>query len=180
VFLSETRQKAERVRRLRSRLGLRGFLGVDSDGLSGGLALFWCDQLHVEVQSSCERYIDVHVRITENDPLWRLTCVYGEPRIENRHNMWSLLQNLKKESDLPWCVLGDFNEAMWSFEHFSFSQRSESQMLAFRDTLEICGLVDLGFNGLPYTYDNKRKGRQNVRVRLDRVVADNQWRNIFF
>lgn len=33
--------------------------------------------------------------------------------------------------DLPWCVLGDFNEAMWSFEHFSTSQRSEGQMLAF-------------------------------------------------
>jgi hypothetical protein len=93
--------------------------------------------------------------------------------------MWTLLQNLKNESDLPWCVLGDFNGAMWSFEHFSVAKRAEAQMLAFRDTLEMCGIVDLGFCGLPYTYDNKRKGRGNVRVRLDRVVADNQWRNIF-
>jgi hypothetical protein len=52
-------------------------------------------------------------------------------------------------------------------------------MLAFRDTLEMCGLVDLGFSGLPFTFDNKRKGRHNVRVRLDRAVADNQWRNMF-
>jgi hypothetical protein len=76
-------------------------------------------------------------------------------------------------------VLGDFNEAMWQFEHFSVSPRPEPQMLAFRDTLEVCGLVDLGFSGLPYTFDNKRKGRRNVRVRLDRAVADNSWRNIF-
>jgi hypothetical protein len=94
--------------------------------------------------------------------------------------MWSLLRSLKNESDLPWCVIGDFNEAMWSFEHFSVTPRPESQMLAFRDTLETCGLVDLGFTGLPFTYDNKRKGRRNVRVRLDRAVADNRWRNIFF
>lgn len=40
VFLSETRQKIERIRRLRSRLGLKGFVGCNSDGLSGGLALF--------------------------------------------------------------------------------------------------------------------------------------------
>jgi hypothetical protein len=93
--------------------------------------------------------------------------------------MWSLICNLKTQSDLPWCVLGDFNEAMWSFEHFSATQRPKPQMLAFRDMLETCELVDLGFFGLPYTYDNKRRGRGNVKVRLDRVVADNQWRNLF-
>jgi hypothetical protein len=68
VFLCETRQKAERVRCLRGRLGLRGFTGVDSDGLSGGLALFWSDQIHVEDQSSCERFVDVHVRIADDQP----------------------------------------------------------------------------------------------------------------
>uniref|UniRef100_A0ACD5ZTU9 Uncharacterized protein n=1 Tax=Avena sativa TaxID=4498 RepID=A0ACD5ZTU9_AVESA len=70
VFLCETRLKAEKVRRLRGRLGLRGFAGVDSDGLCGGLALFWNDQLIVEVQSMCERFIDVHVRLSENEPQW--------------------------------------------------------------------------------------------------------------
>jgi hypothetical protein len=90
-----------------------------------------------------------------------------------------MLRNLKNESDLPWCVMGDFNEAMWSFEHFSVTPRPEAQMLAFRETLEVCGLVDIGFSGLPFTFDNRRKGRRNVRVRLDRVVADNAWRNTF-
>jgi hypothetical protein len=175
VFLCETRQKAEKVKRLRGRLGLRGFTGVDSDGLSGGLALFWCDQIKVEVQSQSERFIDVHVQLSDNEPAWRLTCVYGEPRAENRHNMWSIMRNLKT----PWCVMGDFNEAMWPFEHFSATKRFETHMLAFRDMLETCELVDLGFSGLPYTYDNKRRGRANVKVRLDRVVADNRWRNLF-
>jgi endonuclease/exonuclease/phosphatase family metal-dependent hydrolase len=175
VFLCETRQKAEKVKRLRGRLGLRGFTGVDSDGLSGGLALFWCDQIKVEVQSQSERFIDVHVQLSDNEPAWRLTCVYGEPRAENRHNMWSIMRNLKT----PWCVMGDFNEAMWPFEYFSATKRFETHMLAFRDMLETCELVDLGFSGLPYTYDNKRRGRANVKVRLDRVVADNRWRNLF-
>uniref|UniRef100_A0A452ZIL0 Endonuclease/exonuclease/phosphatase domain-containing protein n=1 Tax=Aegilops tauschii subsp. strangulata TaxID=200361 RepID=A0A452ZIL0_AEGTS len=52
-------------------------------------------------------------------------------------------------------------------------------MVPFRDTLEICGLVDLGFSGVPFTYDNKRSGSVNVRVRLDRAVATNAWRNLF-
>lgn len=152
---------------------------MDSDGLSGGLGLFWNDQLHVEIKDANERYIDAYVRLSDNAPLWRLTCVYGEPRSENRHHMWSLMQKLKTQSELPWCVLGDFNEALWSFEHFSASQRSESQMLAFRDTLELCELIDLGFSGLPFTCDNKRRGRRDVKVRLDRAAADNKWRDIF-
>uniref|UniRef100_A0A453S201 Endonuclease/exonuclease/phosphatase domain-containing protein n=2 Tax=Aegilops tauschii subsp. strangulata TaxID=200361 RepID=A0A453S201_AEGTS len=52
-------------------------------------------------------------------------------------------------------------------------------MVAFRDTLEVCELVDLGFTGLPFTYDNKRGRSANVKVRLDQAVATNGWRNLF-
>jgi hypothetical protein len=99
--------------------------------------------------------------------------------VDQRHLMWAKIQELKSRSALPWCLMGDFNEAMWSFEHLSATPRPEGQMLAFRDTLEVCELVDLGLSGYAYTYDNRRKGRANVQVRLDRAVADNSWRNIF-
>ena len=52
-------------------------------------------------------------------------------------------------------------------------------MLAFRDTLEVCELVDLGFSGVPFTYDNKHSSNGNVRGRLDQAVACNAWRNLF-
>lgn len=52
-------------------------------------------------------------------------------------------------------------------------------MQAFRDVLQTCQLVDLGFSGVPHTYDNKRQGSANVKVRLDRALADESWRDIF-
>ena len=52
-------------------------------------------------------------------------------------------------------------------------------MLDFRDVPKVCGLGDLGFAGLSYTFDNRRGGRANIKVRLDRVVANNPWRDIF-
>lgn len=113
VFLSETRQKVDRIRRLRNRLGLRGFAGVDSDGMSGGLALYWHELVYVEIKSMCERYIDAYIRMSPNEPMWHATFVYGEPRVENRHNMWSLLNQLRISSNLPWLLIGDFNEALW-------------------------------------------------------------------
>ena len=68
---------------------------------------------------------------------------------------------------------------MWDFEHLSATPRAAAQMLAFHDVLETCELVDLGFSGVPFTYDNRRSGMGNVRVRLDRAVATSAWRNMF-
>ena len=116
------------------------------------------------------------MRVTNDAQQWRITLVYGEPRVENRHLMWEKLQNLKNVSELPWLVVGDFNEALWDFEHLSATPRPESQMVAFRDTFESFELVDLGFSRLPFTYDNRRGGRANVQVQLDHAVATNAWR----
>lgn len=52
-------------------------------------------------------------------------------------------------------------------------------MIAFRDALTVCELVDLGFSGVPYTYDNGQLGNKNVRVRLDRACADEKWQDLF-
>jgi hypothetical protein len=76
-------------------------------------------------------------------------------------------------------MIGDFNEVMWSFEHFSQRIRPTKQMLDFREVLSFCDLHDLGFSALPWTYDNKQAGDRGVRIRLDRVVASPSWTNWF-
>ena len=167
VFLCETRKSKNKRKRYRARLGFRGFDALDSVDLSGGLALYWHESLCLDVKTINERYIDAYVTSVAGELPWRLTCVYGEPRMEDRHCMWSSLRALHQQVNMPWVAVGDFNEAMWSFEHFSATPRSTGQMIDFHDVLEVCGLGDLGFAGLSYTYDNRRAGRANVKVRLD-------------
>ena len=57
--------------------------------------------------------------------------------------------------------------------------RPAGQIAAFREVVQDCELHDLGFKGAPFTYDNKRNAVNTVRVRLDRAVATNEWRNLF-
>ena len=52
-------------------------------------------------------------------------------------------------------------------------------MSAFRDCLLTCELEDLGFCGVPYTYNNGQDGSRNVPVCLDRACADEAWHDIF-
>lgn len=41
------------------------------------------------------------------------------------------------------------------------------------------GFMDLGFIGLPYTWDNRQQGNDNVKVRLDRGLASSAFLEMF-
>jgi hypothetical protein len=52
----------------------------------------------------------------------------------------------KSMMNLPWLMMGNFNETMWLSEHFSKKERNEKQMWEFRETFSFCDLQDLEFN----------------------------------
>lgn len=73
--------------------------------------------------------------------------------MENRPDMWERMRTLCGEWLRPWMVMGDFNEVLWQYEHFSQHPRPKRQMMDFRKVLSHCDLHDLGFSGLPWTYN---------------------------
>jgi hypothetical protein len=152
---------------------------VKGDGKGGGLALYWTEDITVDLLSFSTHHIDVHISGGPYDHMWRGTFIYGEPKPADRHLMWTKLRQIKDRSDRPWLMLGDFNEAMWQEEHFSHTSRSERLMMDFREVLYHCDLHDIGFIGTPWTFDNKQKGDRNVKVRLDRAVATPTWSALF-
>jgi hypothetical protein len=152
---------------------------VNGEGKGGGLALYWIEDINVDLLSFSKNHIDVHISGGPYDRMWRGTFVYGEPKTSDHHHMWTKLRKMRDRSDRPWLMLGDFNEAMWQEEHFSHSPRSERLMIDFREVLSHCDLHDVGFIGVPWTFDNKQKGDRNVKVGLDRAVASPAWSAMF-
>ncbi|KAL9667454.1 hypothetical protein QQ045_001813 [Rhodiola kirilowii] len=129
------------------------------------------------ILSSAEAaHIDVRVR---SDSEFFLTLFYGSPRCNERKASWDLLRRLRKDGGEPWVVMGDFNEILFSWEMESKRNRQAWQMRNFRQCLVDCGLVALGFSGNRFTYTNKRREEEEVKARLDRVVANNDWRARF-
>lgn len=45
--------------------------------------------------------------------------------------------------------------------------------------LNYCQLIDLGFNGSKYTWRNKRRWDSLIIERLNRIVANVEWLNIY-
>lgn len=57
--------------------------------------------------------------------------------------------------------------------------RSASPIAHFQTTLEEAGLVYLGYKGKDFTWYNGRERDRAIWERLDRLVANEAWRNIF-
>jgi len=53
---------------------------------------------------------------------------------------------------LSWLTIGDFNEITGASEKEGGSNRLRQQMKNFIDTINFCGLHDLGFNGPKFTW----------------------------
>lgn len=171
IFLSETRGSSQYIESLKRKFNLHG-IGVDSQGLSGGLALLWDRRITVELGSFSKNHIDARVKLTEDGHSFRVTGIYGVPEVSHRHQTWNLIRDLYRNERQPWFMGGDFNEILMSTEKSGGDERSTGQMEAFSAALADVGLADLGFEGYPYTWSNNRRAPRTVRCRLDRVCAD--------
>ncbi|CAM8924063.1 unnamed protein product [Rhodiola kirilowii] len=174
--LIETKLEVGAWDKLRVKLGYSSCFAVSRNGLGGGLALLWNNEVEVSLRSYSKAHIDVCVRAEYQ---FRLTLFYGEPRVGRREDSWNLLRRLKEGAEDKWVVLGDFNEILHSNEMSGKRKRDKEQMRKFRRALVDCDLRDIGFTGPCFTYSNRRKGGEETRVRLDRVVANRNWLSRF-
>lgn len=76
---------------------------------------------------------------------------------------------------MPWCCTGDFNEITRMSEKSGHRGRNDRQMQEFKEVIDECEFLDLGYRGLPFTCCNNRKGDATTWLRLDRFMATNEW-----
>ena len=78
--------------------------------------------------------------------------------------------------DGPWVCIGDFNAILNSSKKLSNTLPQQRLMDDFREALDLAKLIDLGFQGYPFTWNNRRLGHANTKQRLDRAVGNEAWR----
>ena len=178
LFLMETKRSVAEMRLIQAVLPYRGMLAVPSVRRCGGLALLWMEEIELHVQTFTLNHIDALIMNDVNNP-WRLTGFYGWPDEMMKHKSWQLLKHLHTRLSSPWLCCGDFNEILDSNEKQGRLPKSIAPMQQFRATLLQCRLVDLGFQGNIYTWNNGRDGVDFVQERLDRACATVEWRDMF-
>ena len=100
-------------------------------------------------------------------------------RPAKRKEEWSLLRFLVAMDPILLVCLGDFNEILHQSKKCGGNEKHRGLMEDFHSTLDFCDLVDLGFRGPKFTWNNGREDGVFVQKHLDRVVANDGWRNFF-
>ena len=140
--------------------------------------MMWKEGLDVRFRSCSNSHIEVEVHGSSASTPWRATGFYGHPDAGKRFISWQLLELLKHQYSMPWVVFGDFNEITHSDEKIGWLDRDAKQMEEFRECLNKCELIDLGFTGQNYTRCNGWGGKQRTKIRLNRMVATEDWMNL--
>ncbi|KAJ1390442.1 Endonuclease/exonuclease/phosphatase superfamily [Sesbania bispinosa] len=107
---------------------------------------------------------------------FNLSGIYGFPENSNKEKTWQLMHTLKPESQTPWLCVGDFIEVLCIEDKVGGNLVDIQSMLAFKNTLVECELVDLGFVGYRYTWPNGRAEPNSIEERLDRALGNDEWK----
>ncbi|KAK1383484.1 hypothetical protein POM88_021219 [Heracleum sosnowskyi] len=178
IFLSETISSQKKMEILCTKLGFENFLAVEPQGRSGGIGLFWKNTEAVKLLSSSRSHIDVTISMPD-DSEWRLTGIYGEPSRTLRYKTWDLLKNLSRDSNLPWCLIGDFNNVTSQADKKGGPPYPTTLIDGFNECLREADLHDLDLTGHQFTWERGKNTQHWTEIRLDRVLANSEWLNIF-
>ena len=139
--------------------------------------MYWKEYFDLTIEIFSWNHIDTTINKNKEDE-WRFTSFYGETNTQKRHELWAHLRSLKNCGNAPWLYAGDFNEITRQYEKCGGRVGPHSQMQPFRDILDECGFMDMGFVGSQFTW-HKHFVDYTVWERLDRIVATNDWFNLF-
>lgn len=175
----ETKNNKVKVDTIRRRLKFDYGFYVDPEGLAGGLALWWTDEVELEVESASKNLIHSFVREKGSAACWATTFVYGSPVQSGRDLVWEDLKNISRTENLPWLSIGDFNEVLSMDDKVGGNCPSQSWLDSFHDMLNFCGFVDIDFKGPKCTWRNNRLGKDCIMERIDLAFANSTWRELF-
>ncbi|KAM3322288.1 hypothetical protein P3S67_003439 [Capsicum chacoense] len=79
----------------------------------------------------------------------------------------------------PWAVCGDFNSILNKDEKIGGQPHKLIKSIPFIECLNNCGLLDKGYSGSKYTWCNERKEQDIIWMRLDKMVTNEEWDELF-
>jgi exonuclease III len=143
---------------------------------SGGLAMFWCNNVNITIVGYNNNMIDCYVMSDNNSSNWRATDIYGFPQQDKKVMTCELINNLKLANcHDQWLVFGDFNLIMHPSEKQGGRDNNHNIINLALDMLNDCNLVDLGYHGTPFTWTNNQETGDNIKERIDRFCATTSW-----
>lgn len=119
-------------------------------------------------------FIEVVIEDTANHCKWRLIIVYASTDDSKRAQQVGVLSKCISNYMEPCLLIGDFNDLLSDLEKDGSNRQTTNSMRTFRNFVTNTCLLDLGFEGYPFTWRNRRE-KGFIQVCIDRALATNDW-----
>lgn len=180
IVITKTRLSGARAEVIIERLPFDGVVVADMIGFARGIWLLWrSDLVQVDVLASTVQEIHTLIRVRSQTFSWLLSAIYASLRFLERCILWDNLKMLASLHNLPWDLIGDFNELLTEEEKSRGNSISQRRVVAIRDCMNVCHMLDLGFFGPKFTWSSKREFGNLIQCRLDRCWANPDWKEFF-
>ncbi|CAJ2654248.1 unnamed protein product [Trifolium pratense] len=177
VALQEPRCSGITAEKTIKKLGFKNYVIAEARGFSGGIWLMW-NRPDIQIQLLQNNFHFFHVQVSEKDmEPWLLTVVYASPRENERHDTWHLLRQIATYINMPWLMMGDFNEIAYPNEKKGGAPADVTKCQNFNSWINDCNLLEVTTAGTRFTWRGpKWNGRDRVFKKLDRVLCNVDWR----
>ncbi|XP_050278348.1 uncharacterized protein LOC126719886 [Quercus robur] len=146
MVITETRMSGARADEIIKALPFDGYAVADTIGFAGGIWLLWrTDLVHVEVLAATEQEIHALIQVRSQSFSWLISAIYASPRFEERCILWNNLKILANMHDLPWALMGDFNEVLAVEEKYGGNPICQRRGRAIKECMDECRMMDLGY-----------------------------------
>ena len=114
-----------------------------------------------------------YISILKDNSSFFYSAIYASNNQVNRRALWSHMQVCaSRVGSEPWFLMGDFNTTRFASEKNGGNISTDTAMEEFRKCLFNLELDDMPFNGLLFTWINRRVGDQFIARKLDRSLQN--------
>ncbi|XP_071933897.1 uncharacterized protein [Coffea arabica] len=137
---------------------------VDAVNRASEMALFWTDAVKIKELQHTEFTIEALIEAEDT-------------RV--RKQQWITITKRKRLWGKKVMIIGDFNDTRCKEEKWGGRDREEWTFRDFRDFIRRNNLVDIGFEGGPWTWRNSWDEELEIKERLDRGLCSPEWLEVF-
>lgn len=105
----------------------------------------------MDVLTTTEKEIHAIMKVISSPSPWLLSF-----RFEERQILWDNFCSISLLHDLPWTIVGDFNDVINGTEKLGGNPVSLQRITTYRNCMNFCNMIDLGFSGATYMWTKRR------------------------
>ena len=118
------------------------------------MTVFWRDDLKIDKKFYTDFTIELLIVNTDRKFSWWCVCVYTNVDDTIREFQWDTITQRKQIWGMTWILVEDMNDIASNKKKWGGNSRPESSFRVFRNFINKNQLIDMGFEGVPWTWCN--------------------------